>query len=443
MKQGYDLQQFHPEYTRQTRETLNPEPDQITRQWCQAVAAGFNEPPLSGEQVNRKVKTFTEGKGTLTAIYPEQPSPDPSFADHPVGTFARFKGQVNVGGGTLTDACLLTDVTVQANHKRRGLLSEMMTRNLHQAADDGAAVALLTATSGSLYGRYGFFPIVNYTAARVMSTPRFTLPDETMKRLANNGRIEPVSLAWLVANSEEVYDRYLHCNRGATTRYASYFQDAYYLDHADHPNPKYRSVAYLSDEGTLNGYAIYSVHNESIIEVAEVVAANLDADCALWQHLTGIELVKAVHYSKFSTPVPVTPVLKDPRAVRVTGIRDALWARVLDPARLLRERHYSLSVRTAGFQTVIRVDDPTGIAEGTFRVSLSPLWTEVTPTDEAPHLSVTVRGLTALAFGACPIQPLLDSGEITLPDSPASTQRASLASEMFRPDGPSGFLSEF
>src|SRR5215207_10255695 len=72
-----------------------------------------------------------------------------------VGTSGLFTRTMTVPGGTV--ACgAVTAVTVLPTHRRRGLLTAMMRRQLENIRDAGEPIAALWASEGLIYERFGF-----------------------------------------------------------------------------------------------------------------------------------------------------------------------------------------------------------------------------------------------------------------------------------------------
>ena len=76
------------------------------------------------------------------------------------------RARITVPGapGTTVDvaADALTAVTVAATHRRRGLLTAMITQSLQQAVDRGDPVSILIAAEWPIYGRFGYAPASGY-----------------------------------------------------------------------------------------------------------------------------------------------------------------------------------------------------------------------------------------------------------------------------------------
>src|SRR5579859_1099294 len=70
-----------------------------------------------------------------------------------VATFCSFTHQVTLPGGAPLTSNAITDVSVAATHRRRGLLSRMMATDLAAARERGDALASLIASEYPIYGR--------------------------------------------------------------------------------------------------------------------------------------------------------------------------------------------------------------------------------------------------------------------------------------------------
>src|SRR5215217_1628263 len=93
----------------------------------------------------------------------------------PVATYATFRKDLNIGYGRQLEAWLVTAVTVRATHRRQGLLRWMMTEDLAAAKSEGLALAALTASEGSIYGRFGFGVATFERSIKVDTGPAFRL----------------------------------------------------------------------------------------------------------------------------------------------------------------------------------------------------------------------------------------------------------------------------
>src|ERR671913_207035 len=72
-----------------------------------------------------------------------------------VATSGLFTRTMSVPGGSVGIGAV-TAVAVLPTHRRRGLLTAMMRRQLESIRDAGEAVAALWASEAAIYGRFGF-----------------------------------------------------------------------------------------------------------------------------------------------------------------------------------------------------------------------------------------------------------------------------------------------
>ena len=64
--------------------------------------------------------------------------------------------ELTVPGPATIPAATVTAVAVLPTHRRRGILTALMARQLDDVADRGEAVAVLTASESIIYGRFGY-----------------------------------------------------------------------------------------------------------------------------------------------------------------------------------------------------------------------------------------------------------------------------------------------
>ena len=76
----------------------------------------------------------------------------------PVATVDGWPTGLSVPGGRSVDAWAVSAVTVSPTHRRRGIARALMEGELANARNAGAALAMLTVTEATIYGRYGYAP---------------------------------------------------------------------------------------------------------------------------------------------------------------------------------------------------------------------------------------------------------------------------------------------
>src|SRR4051794_9399778 len=94
----------------------------------------------------------------------------------PVGTAADYEFRLMVPGGELA-AGGVTWVGVLPSHRRRGLLRDLMRRQLDDLHERGEPLAILWASEAAIYGRFGYGIAAPMTEMRG-DRSRFALRDD-------------------------------------------------------------------------------------------------------------------------------------------------------------------------------------------------------------------------------------------------------------------------
>lgn len=265
-----------------------------------------------------------------------------------VGTAGAYSFRMRVPGA-LTAVAGVSLVAVLPSHRRRGILSSLMRRQLDDVHEGGEAVAALFASESSIYGRFGYGRAA-WNAAHSLRGGEGALAagaptDERLRlRIA-----EPESAQ---ADLARVYDQVLTERPGFTER------DSLWWDRALADLPEAREGAsplrcvLAVDSAGPRGYALYSTRErwddaaflpDGSIEVREAIAADPAATAAIWADLLGRDLTTEFHAGLRPIDDPLLHLLADPRRTR-TRISDGLWVRLVDVGRALAQRRYTCPV---------------------------------------------------------------------------------------------------
>ncbi|WP_342371795.1 GNAT family N-acetyltransferase [Propioniciclava soli] len=406
-------------------------PDALTdelRGWYDAVGLGFHQKQGSDEAAGRWREEVSRDGWRLDGAY--APASEHSLGAHiPVATFATTTQSINTGGGHVEPACFITDVTVRTTHRRRGLLSHLMGAALRRARDEGLSLAALTVTEGGIYGRFGFGVATQHRSAEIDTGLRFGLvaPVEP--------RVEMMPNDASVAVRRAVFDRFHATHRGSHQRLAFYdalLSGAWDWD-SDGPNKAIRSAVHLDASGQPDGVLSYEIDEQSsAVKIRDLLALDAGAELGLWQFIAALDLVEKATLRRLSPTSALPWALTDPRALKVTGVEDFTWLRVLDPAAALAVRAFD-----ADGEIAVEVVDPRGIASGTWRVAARAGRAEVTPATEAA-VQVDIRALGSLYLGLADARTLAAAGLVHGP----AADVAALA-RLFRTDGPPHNTSGF
>ncbi|MGW0862573.1 GNAT family N-acetyltransferase [Streptomyces koelreuteriae] len=376
--------------TREADIDIRPVAEAEHAEWMRAVHTGFlRGPVVPAEELEARRRKFVPGR-FLGAF----------DGGRCVATFRSFEQQLTVVGGASVPADAVTGVTVTATHRRRGLLSRMMARDLAAAKERGDVVATLIAAEYPIYGRYGFGP-ATWMSEWTVDVPRAGL-DARWAGPADGGRIDLVDGDDVRKLGPELHERVRRTQPGAIDRDEWWWQlntGALRLDPAG-KTPFF--AVYRSASGEVEGMAAYEVDDHwgeakqplNTATVQWLIGVSPAAERALWQYLCSIDWVVKVK-SGWRAPDDLLPhFLPDPRAARITSQADFLWVRILDVVRALEARTYegegSLVLEVAG------VDGLTG---GRYRLEASAAGASCEPTTESAELALEIGELGALWLG--------------------------------------------
>jgi predicted acetyltransferase len=337
-----------------------------------------------------------------------------SDGDTIVGTSGVFPFRLSVPGGELPCAGV-TVVTVRPTHRRRGLLTRMITRLHDDARERGEPIAALTASEGGIYGRYGYgvaawetsYAIERRAAPRPIAARDRAIPSPVELR-------DPDGARALLA---PVWERMRGVRPGIPTR-----SDAWWdLVLSDDPELREgalakRLVLARDEAGDVTAYALYRARpapptglpvDPATLEVLELVAPDPAGEADLWAYLCGIDLVDHVEASGRPVDDPLPLRFANPRDVRAKGEQDALWLRILDVPAALSARRWAGPV-----DLVFAVDDPLVTENaGTWRLEVDADGTaRCTATDRTPDLTLGIDRLSSAYLGGTPLARLVDAG---------------------------------
>jgi predicted acetyltransferase len=380
------------------------DPDARTAAWNQAASAGFHDTVPSAERLRSMLEHVVRDGRRYTSVYDSTLPDGLDGLAVPVGTYAGFDKKLNVGGGML-DAHLITGVTVRPTHRRRGILRELITTDLADAAARGRAVALLTVSEASIYRRFGFGKATFTRTVTVDTGPRFGLAAEPA------GRVEVVDAGWLAERTAAIFALFHRRTPGSLERSSRYSDSVLGAGSGEPvPAPSTRAAVHVAPGGTLDGYVTYKAVDGGL-EIVDLVAATTDAYLGLWQYLAAVDLSTTVKWDLAPVDDPLTWALRDSRGISVSSIDDMLWARILDPIAAFEARGY-LPVTAS---QLIRVHDPLGYADGLFRLSVDDGDAELEREDSGqPALELPVSALGSLLLGTVRPSVLVRAGEATV-----------------------------
>jgi predicted acetyltransferase len=330
--------------------------------------------------------------------------------DRIIGTLGVFSFTMTVPGATIPVAGT-TQVTVQATHRRRGVLSDMMRAHLDEARERGDAAAALWASDSAIYGRFGF------------GMAAWTTEIEIDRRHVDLHRLAATPAAVELRNVEsirpsaiEIYDRIRRKVPGMVSHSEGWW-DRLFSDQPRFRGGATRARYALATEGDVpTGWTKYRLkdvegdgHPAQDVIVVQLYAETPAAWSGLWSHVMAHDFGHTIRADLRPVDDPIHSLLRGIRRAK-TKVSDGLWFRVLDVPGVLERRTYS----GAGAIS-FTVDDPLGYVGGSYRLDTDGTSTTVQNVEDA-ELSLDVEDLGALSLGGRSAVELAMAGRIAGPE---------------------------
>ncbi|WP_250563976.1 GNAT family N-acetyltransferase [Sphaerisporangium fuscum] len=331
--------------------------------------------------------------------------------DRLVGVTQGLSFTMTVPGGP-RPVCGVTGVGVLPSHRRRGILSSLMRRQLADLHESGEAVAALYASEGAIYGRFGY--------GRAVDNFFFRIPKRGA-RLAPHAPSDP-SLRLRVtrpaaarADLEKVFDAVLPTRPGLYARGPEIWAGVLADEEDGRSGATSLRCVVAEDDAGPRGYALFRLrpgftdHDLPDGEVRLIDLFGLDpaAYALLWRHLLERDLCSLVFAGNRPVDDPIMHLLAEPRLLNA-GWLDEMWVRVVDVERALPERAYSAPV-----DVVIEVeDDVCPWNAGRWRLSADAEGATCVRTDAPADLALPVSVLGAAYLGGRPLGSYVSAGVV-------------------------------
>ncbi len=325
-----------------------------------------------------------------------------------VATAGIFSYEMTVPGGMLPCGGV-TRVSVVTTHRRRGLLTAMMRRQLDDMHERGEPLAALYASEAPIYGRFGY-GLGTYQAAADIDRSHGAFAN----KFPAGGRLSMVDVPTGVREFTRVWDQARRSQPGMLALDERWMRNqlADLEPLREGASPHYR-VLHRTD-GNPTGFAIYRLKLDwdasgpnGTLRLEMLVAATAEAYAALWRHVLDVDLMARVTAEMRPVDEPLRFLLADSRQPK-TRIEDGVWLRLVDVAAALAGRRYAVDDRL-----VLRVQDPfCPWNNGQHRLNGGPGGAECKSTSEAPDLGLDAADLAALYLGGNRFRTLFEAGRV-------------------------------
>ncbi|WP_415950376.1 GNAT family N-acetyltransferase [Streptomyces sp. KLOTTS4A1] len=381
-----------------TLEIRTLEPDQWDRWFTQLELAfgGVRESPQERE-FDRSVTEFPRSLGVWDG-------------ETVAGTAGAFSFRMAVPGGALVPTAGVTMVSVAPTHRRRGILTSMMRRQLADIRALGEPLAALTASEPAIYGRFGYGIATQQLDASVEShRVRLDVPPGT-----DDVRLRLVDPKEALGRCEELYQRLVPLRPGMIARSEGWAAMALLDPPEDRDGASPLQCLLAEREGELVGYARFRTKPEwddsgprGTVTVRQLDAVDGAAEAAMVRHFLSMDLMAKVAFRNRPVDDAWQHQVSD---IRRCGLRmrDSLHLRPVDVGAALEARTYRTPV-----DVVFDVSDPfCPWNEGRWRLTGDSVGASCKRTEDAADLALSVRELGAAYLGGFTLAALAAAGRV-------------------------------
>lgn len=324
-------------------------------------------------------------------------------------TFGAWPFRIRLNGRSVAVAAV-TMVATLPEFQGRGLLRQVMTRALAEQRERGQALAILWASEGAIYQRFGYgLAAANVTYQLDPRRLAFARSDRAGGSVRLHTREEARPL-FETLYKEFSGPRNLLIQRSGT------------LWDLRQQGDRQEFGVYYDAGGTPRGYLGFekgiddSLPQNQTIDVNDFAALDADAYRGLWEFLGQHHLVGRIRWDRVPEDDPAPLLLLEPRELH-RRTADAIWMRVTDVAAALPQRPYG----DAGVLAIAVEDELCPWNHGTFVLETTGEAGSVERADDdrraTADLTLPVSSLAVLLSGHRPASVLARAGLLRARDA--------------------------
>jgi predicted acetyltransferase len=325
-----------------------------------------------------------------------------------VGTAGAFGFRLTVPGGASVPAAGVTMVGVAGTHRRRGVLTSMMRRQLDDVRSWGEPLAVLTASEPVIYGRFGYGVGTYHVNADIDTTRvRLSVPPGT-----DDVRLRYAAPADVLGACEAVYARLVPRRPGMVARIPGW-ERLWLLDpESERGGASPLQCVVAERDGEVVGFVRYRVKADwepagpkGTVVVSDLEALDPATHGALWRFLFDLDLTSRIDARRRPVDEAWQYLVSDVRRCSLL-VRDSLHVRLVDVGAALEARTYQTPV-----DVVLEVEDAfCPWNTGRWRLSGDAKGASCERTTEAADLVLSVRELGAAYLGGVSLAALAGAG---------------------------------
>jgi len=327
-----------------------------------------------------------------------------------VGTASAFSFRVTVPGGASVPAAGITMVSVAATHRRRGVLTTMMRRQLDDIRAGGEPLAVLTASEPAIYGRFGYGIGTQQLNAEIdTSRVRLSVPPGT-----DDVRLRYAAPADVLDACEAVYARLVPGRPGMLARLSGWERLGLLDPEGERDGASPLQCVVAERDGEIVGYTRFRVKPEwgpaghnGVVILLDQEGLDPAARAALWRFLFGLDLTSTLRTRARPVDEDVLHLVSDIRRCNLR-LKDSLHVRLVDVGAALEARTYQTPV-----DVVFEVEDAfCPWNEGRWRLTGDAKGASCVRTKDAADLALSVRELGAAYLGGVSLASLATAGRV-------------------------------
>ncbi|MFJ5027428.1 GNAT family N-acetyltransferase [Streptomyces sp. NPDC088560] len=372
-------------------------PEDFDRWWDGLVRAFGGVAAAEERELDRSLTEFDRSLAALDG-------------DEIVGTAGAFSFRMTVPGGAGVPAAGVTMVSVAATHRRRGVLTSMMRRQLDDVRALGEPLAVLFASEPAIYGRFGYgAAALQLTAEIDTSRVSLTLPAGT-----EDVRVRYAEPAGVLDACESVYAALVPGRPGMLARQPGWERVGLLDPESEREGASALRCVVAERDGRVTGYARYRTKlgwgpdgHDGTVKLEDLAALDPATDAALWRFLFGIDLMSTLSLHGRPVDDAWQYLVSDIRRCR-PRLRDSGHVRLVDVAAALSARTYQTPL-----DVVFEVEDAfCPWNAGRVRLTGDPKGASCERTTDAADLALSVRELGAAYLGGVSLLSLARAGRV-------------------------------
>ncbi|NQW16328.1 MAG: GNAT family N-acetyltransferase [Chloroflexi bacterium] len=328
--------------------------------------------------------------------------------DQLVGQAMSYSHAISVPGGAIVPCGGLSWVAVRPTHRRRGIMREIVQRQLRDYHDRGEPLAALFAEEAPIYGRFGWGVATWIDDLKIDSSRaelkegvgvdgeiRFVDYDDAVSEFSPVHKQAMLQTPGMLARSEPFWVSRLRGNESPPGAPLKTLQVGCYFDGQCEGFASYRN-----DEQWEDGNPSGTVY------IRDLVSSTPRASARLWRYFLEIDLMRTVEIAR-PPDEPIHWWLKDRRVVTRT-ISDGLYIRLVNVQEALAAAAYGADDSIA----IEVIDDSCEWNTGTYLLDSGDAGSICDRTSREPDVTLRIEDLGSLYLGGVSAHSLHAGGRI-------------------------------